>query len=587
MSKNLFGCIYNIQTNKESKQDSYSFATIEHTSKGVFRLLNNQVNLIEQDLLAFIVKINLTKANYINFNIERNRLKFSPSEYKKLCSNTNSVLIAKIEKSQNSHERLYVSCDSNGLKIETNPSTIYSNTYKQGGSLAVYDTCNLIECESGFYSSKEGIFNNWTLTIEDSSLLPKVEEYLQKYNKTICESSVVDTQNNKCPIIYTLNNNQIQAYSDKNIVSYIPNDLGISIKNIIKISSTNKNETQNEVNNNETQVQDEKLSFSKVLEDLNNLMKKEKTIGAALRDKKITKVRDNPNKKETWGCLIKINGEIKELNAPELINNEKEWQTKIMLQIKALIGDGLIDITSKFKEFYDKYNGFECCKRSDYTVEVRPSVVGEKYYNQLEDCWYTGSSKEGEVLTIGTVGEKWLQTQEKIIKKYTKEDGTELTNEDFKGFKSIKVRPKEDSAKCWAVKIPFEVNKDKYKIKTSWAELKINCSKNSQGKSFDHGDGDYLISYDESFSSLDVINGIIFSKTYQKYKLTQENQSNLEENNLLEELTKIIDKEQLKVWFKESQKLQGEYKDFYIKTIALQYKIEIEKLKNLFSIWEK
>lgn len=190
----------------------------------------------------------------------------------------------------------------------------------------------------------------------------------------------------------------------------------------------------------------------------------------------------------------------------------------------------LTDITSKFKLFYEKANGIEVCKRDDYTVTIEPAKEGQVYYNKLEDAYYKG--KLGMIVTTGILGEQWLQKPQDILKKYIKEDGSKILPNELNN--KLTIKPKSNTNKCWAYQIAYiENNIDKFCIIPNWGEnspqLKINCSINNKGEEWGHGNGDWVIAYDNEFKDQAVINGLIFEKTYKKW---EENNNINSSNNL-------------------------------------------------------
>ena len=192
---------------------------------------------------------------------------------------------------------------------------------------------------------------------------------------------------------------------------------------------------------------------------------------------------------------------------------EENKQEKINKENQENKSSNLIFLNGHFKELYNKYNGQEVMKK-DYIIQVKLAKQGEKYYNKLEDAHYEG--KSGEAVLIGTVGEEWTTSLEKVCKKYTLPDESPLETSMIKET-PIKIKTIVGKEKVFAFHIKQNKNTtDKYGIKTSWAELTINSSKS------EHGDGDWVVSYakdgqiDEN--NLAVINGLVFKDTYQKWK---------------------------------------------------------------------
>lgn len=192
---------------------------------------------------------------------------------------------------------------------------------------------------------------------------------------------------------------------------------------------------------------------------------------------------------------------------------EENKQEKINKENQENKSSNLIFLNGRFKELYNKYNGQEVMKK-DYIIQVKLAKEGEKYYNKLKDAHYTG--KSGEAVLIGTVGEEWTTSIEKVCKKYTLLNGQPLEASMIKET-PIKIKTIVGKEKVFAFHIKQTPNTtDKYGVKTSWAELTINSSKS------EHGNGDWVVSYEKNGQideeNLGVINGLVFKDTYQKYK---------------------------------------------------------------------
>ena len=130
-------------------------------------------------------------------------------------------------------------------------------------------------------------------------------------------------------------------------------------------------------------------------------------------------------------------------------------------------------------------------------------------HNKLEDADYTAKPETDVVLT-GTSGEQWVAPMEKVLKTYTKEDGSALTAEDFTADKAVKLYTAK-SVGNFACFVPVEI---KVEVQTAWGDV---LQANRDG--VPHGKGDYLVcSAGEDgkpdLSDVWVVNGEIFPTTY-------------------------------------------------------------------------
>lgn len=67
-----------------------------------------------------------------------------------------------------------------------------------------------------------------------------------------------------------------------------------------------------------------------------------------------------------------------------------------------------------------------------YTITAQKPIVGEVYHNFLENVDYCAAENDTDkVLLIGTVGESWFAPIKKVLKQYSKEDGTQLLESDI------------------------------------------------------------------------------------------------------------------------------------------------------------
>ena len=67
-----------------------------------------------------------------------------------------------------------------------------------------------------------------------------------------------------------------------------------------------------------------------------------------------------------------------------------------------------------------------------YTITAQKPIVGEVYHNFLENVDYCAAENDTDkVLLIGTVGEPWFAPIKKVLKQYSKEEGTQLLESDI------------------------------------------------------------------------------------------------------------------------------------------------------------
>ena len=135
-------------------------------------------------------------------------------------------------------------------------------------------------------------------------------------------------------------------------------------------------------------------------------------------------------------------------------------------------------------------------------------AVGTEIYNFLEDCHYTTNESKC-VKLIGTIGEEWPVTLEKLAKTYTLADGTPITQENIPAGVFDIVTIVDDSAET----IFAEQTIEQTKVSTSWGEV---LTANREG--VPHGNGDFIVfankdgkpNPDDSW----VVNGMVFNNTY-------------------------------------------------------------------------
>lgn len=145
--------------------------------------------------------------------------------------------------------------------------------------------------------------------------------------------------------------------------------------------------------------------------------------------------------------------------------------------------------------------------KKSYLVSAERVEPGTRLYNKLENCNYITNSKKC-IRVIGTVGEEWPITIEKLRNGYTFEDGSEI-DDIPNGVFEIKARADTNS-----LVFARRTTKREY-VLTSWGDM---LTANRAG--IDHGKGDYIV-YANKNGQPDpndrwVVNGIVFKNTYQK-----------------------------------------------------------------------
>lgn len=148
--------------------------------------------------------------------------------------------------------------------------------------------------------------------------------------------------------------------------------------------------------------------------------------------------------------------------------------------------------------------------KKSYTMSAEKVPAGTELYNYLEDCHYTTDASKC-IRLIGTVGEEWPVTIEKLVKTYTFADGTHITAENIPEGE-FKIATIVDET---AVTIFAEETTEQVKVTTSWGEV---LTANRDG--IPHGNGDFIV-YANKDGQPDpddrwVVNGEVFINTYKE-----------------------------------------------------------------------
>lgn len=150
--------------------------------------------------------------------------------------------------------------------------------------------------------------------------------------------------------------------------------------------------------------------------------------------------------------------------------------------------------------------------KTDYTVQGMMVTKPTHLYNKLELVSYDVTDDNVSVILKGTLGEEWVTKVSKVMKTYTKPDGTPLTEADFTShkdsFQDLKTKPTKGAN--FALFVPKDVI---LQVQTAWGDvLYTNASK------VDHGKGDFLVCSNKDgqpdLSDVWVVNGAQFPTTY-------------------------------------------------------------------------
>lgn len=150
--------------------------------------------------------------------------------------------------------------------------------------------------------------------------------------------------------------------------------------------------------------------------------------------------------------------------------------------------------------------------KTSYVIQGKMVSQKTAVHNVLEDVDYTVEDDNTSVILKGVYGEEWVTSVAKVLKTYTKEDGTPLTESDFTGRKDTFVKIKTVAApnENFACYIPAGVAVE---VATAWGDT---LYANRTG--VPHGNGDYLVCRNvdgkPDLSDVWVVNGAVFGQTY-------------------------------------------------------------------------
>lgn len=150
--------------------------------------------------------------------------------------------------------------------------------------------------------------------------------------------------------------------------------------------------------------------------------------------------------------------------------------------------------------------------KTDYVISGM--MVNEPYdtYNFLELTDYHVEDDGVSVVLKGTLGEEWVTKLSKVLKSYTREDGSALSEEDFTNNKGIfiPIRAKATPDSNFAFFVPKNIICE---VQTAWGDvLYTNKSETN------HASGDYLVCNavdgKPDLSDVWVVNGAVLETTY-------------------------------------------------------------------------
>lgn len=174
-------------------------------------------------------------------------------------------------------------------------------------------------------------------------------------------------------------------------------------------------------------------------------------------------------------------------------------------------GNNNVEVNNKEMFTLDDINkeDFKPTSKVVYTIEGKTVSKSEAVTNVLEGADYVAEA-EVDVILRGTIDELWVTPIEKVLKTYVKEDGSELTAEDFIADKFIKLQTKAGK-ETFAAFVPVD---KQVEINTAWGDVLI-----ANRPEVEHGAGDYIVcdagkNGQPNFEDVWVVNGKVFETTY-------------------------------------------------------------------------
>lgn len=182
--------------------------------------------------------------------------------------------------------------------------------------------------------------------------------------------------------------------------------------------------------------------------------------------------------------------------AQEAYNNKKEQDENNESQ-----EEKLNILNPIFKQNFGKAKKY--CKRLDYSVKLKMSD-GSDVYDKTVD--YTYKNTSGKVIVNGTIGEQYPVALDKAQATYIFEEDT-LTR--LNNGEEVEVKPQPNAPLIYALQVtPVSVQGV---VQKEYGNLSVNKA------DIDHGNGDWIICYEDDTDDLFVVNGKVFENTYQLY----------------------------------------------------------------------
>ena len=150
--------------------------------------------------------------------------------------------------------------------------------------------------------------------------------------------------------------------------------------------------------------------------------------------------------------------------------------------------------------------------KKEYTIQAMMVSKEMTFHNDLEVVDLVAADDGETVVLKGTRDEIWTSPLDKVISKYTKSDGSELSKEDFAEkdvFIDIVTIPSPDT--YYAMHVPNDIS---VTVETAQGDVLHSNLPNAP-----HGEGDYLIcTINEDggpdLSDVWILNGLIFPDCY-------------------------------------------------------------------------
>lgn len=165
---------------------------------------------------------------------------------------------------------------------------------------------------------------------------------------------------------------------------------------------------------------------------------------------------------------------------------------------------------------------YRLAREKIYTIKACMPPLGTKVFNKLEQSHYV-TTPGNRIVVIGTVGEKWVIPDNKLITSYIFPNKEPITLNNLRSMIEVQkingvnhetIRPFKilniEGEPNWAVKVPVNIV---FQLPTAWGAI---LTVNSPG--IPHGTGDYIVCGDcggyPNMADRWVVNGEIFPHTY-------------------------------------------------------------------------